>query len=59
MSATFDKPIVSPILAGRGPELETLKHALTNAQQGTGQCFILEANFGPISSTATGPRDRP
>jgi DNA-binding CsgD family transcriptional regulator len=46
MSAPFDKPIVSPILAGRGPELETLKHALTNAQQGTGQCFILVGEAG-------------
>src|SRR5688500_9577890 len=42
----FDKSIVSPILAGRGSELETLKHALTNAQQGVGQCFILAGEAG-------------
>jgi len=42
----FDKSIVSPILAGRGSELETLEQTLTNAQQGVGQCFMLAGEAG-------------
>jgi len=38
----FNKSIVSPILVGRGPELETLERALADARQGAVRIIRVE-----------------
>lgn len=42
----FDKPIVSPVLIGRAPEVEILERALSAAQRGTGQCIVIAGEAG-------------
>lgn len=42
----LDKSIISPVLVGREQEVETLKHALIAAKQGTGRCFTLVGEAG-------------
>jgi DNA-binding CsgD family transcriptional regulator len=43
---TFEKPIVSPALIGRAPEVETLERALHTVQNGVGQCVIIAGEAG-------------
>lgn len=42
----FEKPIVSPVLIGRAPEVEMLESALYAAQRGTGQCIVIAGEAG-------------
>src|SRR5947209_17550122 len=40
------KPITSPVMVGRAPELDRLSEALLRAEQGQGRCILISAEAG-------------
>ena len=46
MSVSFDKPILCPIMVGRGSYLDVLKHHLDETQSGHGQIVLLAGEAG-------------